>query len=66
MKGHALCARSSSKLLLWANISVMSALSLAAVNSLLWEIGVTLSANHLFALELSSESGERWLDLAGA
>ena len=66
MKGHALGARSSSKLLLWANIAVMSALSLAAVDCLLWEIGVTLSANHLFALELSSESGKRWLNLAGA
>ena len=44
----------------------MSALSLAAVNGLLWEVGVALSANHLLALELSGELGEIWGDLAGS
>ena len=43
----------------------MSALSLAAVSGLLWEVGVTLSADHLLALEFSGESGELWGDLAG-
>ena len=44
----------------------MSTLSLAAVNGLLGEASVALSANHLLALELSGELGEIWGDLAGS
>ena len=44
----------------------MSTLSLAAVGCLHGELGVTLSANHLIALECSGESSEGWLNLAGA
>ena len=44
----------------------MSTLSLAAVGCLHGELGVTLSANHLFALELSSESSKIRLDLHGS
>ena len=44
----------------------MSALSLAAVNGLLWEVGVALSADHLLALEFSGELGEIWGNLASS
>ena len=44
----------------------MATLSLAAVHSLLWELDVALSADHLLALELSSELSEIWGNLAGA
>ena len=56
----------SGELLLWANVTVMSTLAFAAVGCLLGEIGVTLSANHLFALEFPSERGEIGCNLAGA
>ena len=44
----------------------MSALAFAAVGGLDWQLGVALSANHLFAFECSCESSERWLNLAGS
>ena len=44
----------------------MATLSLAAVHSLLWELDVALSADHLLALELSCELSEIWGNLAGA
>ena len=44
----------------------MSTLAFAAVSGLHGQPGVTLSANHLFALECSCESSEGWLNLAGA
>ena len=42
----------------------MSTLALAAVGSLHGQLGVALSANHLFALECSCKSSEGWLNLA--
>ena len=57
---------SASNLLLWSDITVMTTLSLSAVDGLDWESGITLSANHLFALEFSSESSKIWLDLHGS
>ena len=53
---------SASNLLLWSDVSVMTTLSLSAVDSLWWKSNVTLSANHFFALELSGESSEIWLN----
>ena len=53
---------SASNLLLWSDVTVMSALSLSAVHSLWWESDVALSANHLLTLELSGESSEIWLN----
>ena len=44
----------------------MSALAFTAVGGLDWQLGVTLSANHLFALKCSCESSERWLNFAGS
>ena len=44
----------------------MAALSLSAVDSLGWESGVTLSADHLVTLELPGEGSECWLDLHGS
>ena len=44
----------------------MSTTSLAAVNGLNGKLGVTLSANHLLALEGSCKSSKGWLNLAGA
>ena len=41
----------------------MTALSLAAVDGLDGESGVALTADHLFALELAGERGERRLNL---
>ena len=41
----------------------MTALSLSAVSSLNWELGVTFSADHLLAFVLSSECGKGWLNL---
>ena len=43
----------------------MATFSLSAVHSLLWELDVALSANHLLAPELSSELREIWGNLAG-
>ena len=43
----------------------MAALSLSAVDSLRWESGVALAANHLLALVLSGEGSKRSLDLEG-
>ena len=40
----------------------MSALSLSALGGSDWVSGVTNSADHLVASELSGESGEGWLD----
>jgi len=57
---------SASNLLLWSDITVMTTLSLSAVHCLNWKSSVTLSANHLFALELSGKSGEIRLDLHGS
>ena len=56
---------SASNLLLWSDVTVMTTLSLSAVDGLSWKSNVTLSANHLFALELSGESGKIRLDLHG-
>ena len=53
---------SSSNLLLWSDVTVMATLSLSAVGCFWWKSNVTLSANHLFALELSSESSKIWLN----
>jgi len=44
----------------------VSTLSLSAVSGLGWELGVALSANHLFALVLSSEGSKRGLNLDAA
>ena len=44
----------------------MSALAFAAICGLHGQLGVALSANHLFALECSGKSGERWLNFAGS
>ena len=41
----------------------MTALALAAVGGLHWELGVALSADHLFAFVGTSESSKGWLDL---
>ena len=54
---------SSLDLLLWSDVTPVTALSLSAVSSLNWELGVTFSANHLLTLVLSSESGKGWFDL---
>lgn len=40
----------------------MAAFLLSAVGSAGWETGVALSTDHLVAVELGSESFERWLD----
>ena len=53
---------SASNLLLWSDVTVMSALSLSAVDGLWWESDVALSANHLLTLELSGESSKIWLN----
>ena len=53
---------SSLDLLLWSDITPVTALFLSAVCSVLWESGVTFSADHLITLVLSSESGKGWLD----
>ena len=53
---------SASNLLLWSDVTVMSALSLSAVDGLWWESDVALSANHLLTLELSGEGSEIWLN----
>jgi len=50
-------------LLLWADVTVVSTLSLAAVSGLWWESSVALSANHLFTLVGSGQGGKRWLNL---
>ena len=57
---------SASNLLLWSDITVMTTLSLSAVDGLNWKSGITLSANHLFALEFSSEGSKIRLDLHGS
>ena len=57
---------SASNLLLWSDVTVMTTLSLSAVHSLNWKSSITLSANHLFALELSGKSGEIRLDFHGS
>ena len=54
--------KSASNLLLWSDVSVMTALSLSAVGSLWRKSNVTLSANHFFALELSGKGSEIWLN----
>ena len=54
--------KSASNLLLWSDVSVMATLSLSAVGCLRWKSNVTLSADHLFALELSGESSKIWLN----
>ena len=59
-------AESASNLLLWSDVTVMTTLSLSAVHSLNWKSSITLSANHLFALELSGKSGEIRLDFHGS
>ena len=53
---------SGSNLLLWSDVTVMSALSLSAVGDLWWESDVALSANHLLTLELSGEGSKIWLN----
>ena len=53
-------------LLLGADVAVVSALTLAAVHSLDGKLGVAFSANHLFALVLSSKGGKRGLNLDGS
>ena len=54
-----------SELLLGSDVGAMTALSLSAVGGLGGKSGVALSANHLFALVLSCESGEGGLDADG-
>ena len=58
--------RNCSELLLGSDVGAVTALSLSAVGCLGWKGGVALSANHLFALVRSGESGQRWLDLDGS
>jgi len=67
-EGTALLARgcSSLHLLLGADVTVMATLALAAVGALGWESGVALAADHLVALVLAGQGGERWLDSNGA
>ena len=50
------------QLLLWSELVGMTALLLSAVGGSWWESGVTLSANHLLAVELSGQNLERWLN----
>ena len=54
---------SALNLLLWSDVTVMTALSLSAVHSLWWESGIALSADHFLALVLSGEGSEGWLNL---
>ena len=61
-----LVAKSALYLLLGADVTVVSTLSLATVDGLDGESGVTLTADHLFALELAGECGERGLNLDGS
>ena len=52
-------------LLLGTDVTVVSTFALAAVCRLRGQPGVTLTADHLFALELAGKSGERGLNLDG-
>ena len=54
---------SSLHLLLWANVTVVATLSLAAVGCLGGQASVALAADHLVALVCTSKSSKRWLDL---
>jgi len=56
-------AKSALNLLLKSNVGPVTTLSLSAVVSLKWELGVTLSANHFVAFEFSGKSSKGWLDL---
>ena len=57
---------SALELLLWSEISVVTALSLSAVGGLWWKASVAFSANHFVALIFSGESSEGGLDLDGS
>ena len=56
---------SALNLLLWSDITVVTALSLSAVGGLWWKTSIALSADHFLALELSGESSKSWLNLDG-
>ena len=56
---------SALNLLLWSDITVVTALSLSAVDGLWWKTSIALSADHFLALELSGESSKSWLNLDG-
>jgi hypothetical protein len=57
--------QSFSELLLGSDVGGVTALSLSAVGCLGRKGSIALSANHLFALVASSESGKRGLDTDG-
>ena len=57
---------SALELLLWSEISVVTALSLSAVGGLWWKASIAFSANHFVALIFSGESSEGGLDLDGS
>jgi hypothetical protein len=57
---------SALNLLLWSDVSVMTTLSLSAVDSLWWKSDIALSADHLLSLELSSQGSESWFNLDGS
>ena len=50
-------------LLLGSDITVMATLSLPAVSSLWWQLGITFSTNHFLALVLSGKGSEGRLNL---
>ena len=60
---NASAKNSALHLLLGADVSVVTALALAAVGGLGWEASVALAANHLLALVNGGESCERGLNL---
>ena len=59
-------AESALDLLLGSDITVMSALSLPAVDSLRWESGIALTADLLIALVLSGKGSKRGLNFEGS
>ena len=58
--------KSALYLLLGSDIGVVTTLSLSAVSSLGWELGVAFSANHLVAFVISGKSSEGGLNLDAA
>ena len=56
---------SALNLLLRSDITVVTALSLSAVDGLRWESGVAFTADHFLALVLSGKGSKRGLNLEG-
>merc|ERR1711920_456590 len=54
---------SALELFLWSDITVVTTLSLSAVDGLWWELGIELSANCFVAFELSGKFDKCWLTL---